>query len=421
MKVRLFIFCFLLVSFAQAQQVPGIRFEEKLTWKQVQEKAKKENRYIFMDVFTTWCGPCKKMDRDVFSQQKVGELFNANFINIKVQADVTNKDSDEVKKWYEDAQAIVKTYNIDSYPVYLFFSPDGELVHRINGASPTAADFISKTEHALSGYPKQRWQFQTGKEEPGFLLSLIKSAQLMNDREFLPVVTNRYLLTQKDLLTDENLNFIALATTKTTDPGFLILRKHPAKANAVLGPGRSEAIVKTVVFDELVLPYLRINGVKKDYGGGMVSYTGKVADEVNWSEVKSTLDGTFPDLSEELIMMARPMYYQWTKDWTAYTQYVSSIKGKLDNQQLNSYANNIFIFSEDIKVLEQALDWSKELAIQREKSNPQYLYTYANLLYKVGKKEEAIKVMNEAAVLAGAEGEFLKEIIEKMKSDKRTW
>jgi thiol:disulfide interchange protein len=43
----------------------GIRFEHGLSWAQVKEKAKAENKYIFMDCYATWCGPCKAMDKNV--------------------------------------------------------------------------------------------------------------------------------------------------------------------------------------------------------------------------------------------------------------------------------------------------------------------------------------------------------------------
>ncbi|MBB6612149.1 DUF255 domain-containing protein [Pontibacter sp. Tf4] len=421
MKIKLLIALLFMIGGAQAQNVEGIKFEQGLSWEQVQKKAKKENKYIFVDVFTTWCGPCKQMDRDIFPKKEVGDFFNTYFVSVKVQADTTKKDSEDVKKWYKDAQAIVRTYNVDSYPVYLFFNPQGELVHRVNGASPTAAVFISKSELALSGYQKQKWDFMKGVEDPAFLSELLKSAQLMNDRELIPIAANAYLKTQKDLTSAENLKLIAVSTQKITDPGFAVLRSHSAKANAVLGEGVSEQITTTVIFDELVLPKLRVDGRKKDYGGGMVAYTGIVNEQVDWNEVDGMLTKQFPDLKDKIIMTAKPMYFQWTQNWTEYTNYILSVKNKIDNPQLDSHANKLFLFSDDKENLKTALEWAAELATQKEKGNPKYLYTYANLLYKIGKTEEAIKVMSHTIELAGAEGQFLEEIIEKMKAGEKTW
>ena len=51
------------------------------------EKAKEEDKIIFVDVYATWCGPCKMMDREVFSQEKVAEYYNATFVNAKFDSD----------------------------------------------------------------------------------------------------------------------------------------------------------------------------------------------------------------------------------------------------------------------------------------------------------------------------------------------
>lgn len=51
----------------------GIKFEESLNWKQVLQRAKEGNRYIFVDCYATWCGPCKEMDKTVYSNEKVGK------------------------------------------------------------------------------------------------------------------------------------------------------------------------------------------------------------------------------------------------------------------------------------------------------------------------------------------------------------
>ena len=100
-------------TLAHAQEQRGIEFTKGLTWAQVKEKAKKENKYIFLDGYTTWCGPCKQMAREVFPQAALGEFFNKNFLNVAVQFDVTKKDGQEVKNWYNDAAALAKNYKID--------------------------------------------------------------------------------------------------------------------------------------------------------------------------------------------------------------------------------------------------------------------------------------------------------------------
>ena len=47
------------------------------------EAAKSENKLVFMDCYTSWCGPCKALAKDIFTRKDVGDFFNANFINVK--------------------------------------------------------------------------------------------------------------------------------------------------------------------------------------------------------------------------------------------------------------------------------------------------------------------------------------------------
>ena len=64
-----------------AQGSDGIVFK-KDDWSAILAQAKAEDKLIFVDAYTTWCGPCKKMDRDVFPQMEVGSFYNAMFINV---------------------------------------------------------------------------------------------------------------------------------------------------------------------------------------------------------------------------------------------------------------------------------------------------------------------------------------------------
>jgi thioredoxin-related protein len=142
------IFLLLVLTSAVTAQETGVHFEHGLTWAQVQAKAKTENKYIFMDCFTTWCGPCKHMRTVVFPQPEMGKYFNDKFVNIEVQLDTTPKDDEYVKSWYADAHAIMTKYAIKAFPTYLIFAPDGRVLHRIVGGG-TAKEFIKQVQEAF--------------------------------------------------------------------------------------------------------------------------------------------------------------------------------------------------------------------------------------------------------------------------------
>ena len=77
---------------AEAQS-KEITFEQTKEWKKVLKKAKKEKKLIFIDCYTSWCGPCKMLSSQVFTREDVGNQFNADFVNVKYDME---KDADGV-------------------------------------------------------------------------------------------------------------------------------------------------------------------------------------------------------------------------------------------------------------------------------------------------------------------------------------
>ena len=98
----------------------GIQFSEG-TWKEILSMAKKENKLVFIDVFTSWCGPCKMMSAEIFPKKEVGTLFNASFVNYKIDAEKG------------EGIDIAKKFNVRAFPTYLFVNGDGQLIYRTTG------------------------------------------------------------------------------------------------------------------------------------------------------------------------------------------------------------------------------------------------------------------------------------------------
>ena len=56
----------------------------KGTYKQALEEAKKQNKLIFIDAFASWCGPCRLLSKNTFTDKNVGQYFNEHFINLSI-------------------------------------------------------------------------------------------------------------------------------------------------------------------------------------------------------------------------------------------------------------------------------------------------------------------------------------------------
>lgn len=111
-----------------------INFQKK-AWKELLADAKAQRKLIFVDVYADWCGPCKMLDRDVFSDKGVGKQFNAYFISHKADAE-------------KGGSAIAAQYGVQAYPTGLFINGDGALVHSVTGYMP-AAQFLREGEEAF--------------------------------------------------------------------------------------------------------------------------------------------------------------------------------------------------------------------------------------------------------------------------------
>ncbi len=64
----------------------GINFIEQ-DWSKALQQAKTENKLVFLDIYASWCGPCKMLKQNTFSNAKVGGFFNANFVNVSVDGE----------------------------------------------------------------------------------------------------------------------------------------------------------------------------------------------------------------------------------------------------------------------------------------------------------------------------------------------
>lgn len=102
-------------------QQEGINFAT-ISFEQAIQKAKQTQQLIFVDAYTTWCGPCKMMANNIFVLKEVGDIFNKKFINLKI----------DMEKG--EGKALAKKYNVTAYPTFLLINPNGTLEHKAIGA-----------------------------------------------------------------------------------------------------------------------------------------------------------------------------------------------------------------------------------------------------------------------------------------------
>ncbi len=121
--------------------------QKKINWMTMDEALaaqKEESKKIFMDVYTTWCGPCKLLDRNTFSNKKVIQFINENYYAVKFNAEgteeinyqdftYTNPNYQEGRKGRNATHFFADALNLSGYPSLVFFTEAGDLIQALPG------------------------------------------------------------------------------------------------------------------------------------------------------------------------------------------------------------------------------------------------------------------------------------------------
>lgn len=93
----------------------GITFIEQ-DWDKALKQAKAENKPVFIDIYATWCGPCKMLKKNTFTDKKVGEFFNKNFVNVSIDGEKGV------------GPQLAQKFGITAYPSLIVTNADGKPV-----------------------------------------------------------------------------------------------------------------------------------------------------------------------------------------------------------------------------------------------------------------------------------------------------
>ena len=164
----LWLVCACLVATARQPAQEGIIFHDNTPWADIVKMAEEQDKLIFIDCYTTWCGPCKVLAREVFPQKKVGDFFNPNFICVKY--DMEKGDGKMLNERYKD--------HIPGYPTLLIIDKNGTVKQKMAGFQE-ADDLIKNAQMALQGRDlfTLRKEYEAGNRALNFLVDYMASLE----------------------------------------------------------------------------------------------------------------------------------------------------------------------------------------------------------------------------------------------------
>lgn len=367
--ILLFAFAFFLGNNSFAQ---GIQFD-KGNWQEIMAKAESEDKLIFVDAYASWCGPCKKMARNVFTKPQVGEFFNAKFVNAKIDME-KGEGANLARKW-----------KVRAYPTLLFLNSAGEVVHQAIGYHNSDL-LIELGEAALdpdrnSGSISKK--YAAGDRSPKLLYNYALAKFDAMDESYIETA-EEYLGTQSDWNNDLNREFIY---RMVNDLDSKMARHMVDNLSAYKTQLGEQAMAGKI--DELVQ--------------NKVAYA---ENENDLKAVENFYNKIYPGKGSEMSGQLKMGYYAQKEDWTNFANAANAHYKKHNAEswdELNEIAWMFYEIAEGKKNLKSALAWAKKSV----KMDNNYFNndTVAALYYRLGKKGKAKKAAQKAIALAKAAGE----------------
>ncbi|WIO74014.1 DUF255 domain-containing protein [Porticoccaceae bacterium LTM1] len=387
----------------------GIEFFDG-TWEELLEKAKTEDKKIFVDVYTQWCGPCKMMAAEVFPQEKVGEFYNAHFINFKLDAE-----DEEV-----DGPELAERYQVNLYPTYLFLNSDGELLYR-SSSRMSAPVFLEVAREALGmsgdSFEVMAEKYESGNRDPEFVRNYLVKAKLavnsMSREErssatlkFKQVLDDYYASrAESDLINAQDFALIKVYGYSRGEKQIEFLISH------------YEEFSKVVSEKEVAEFLVKVN----DHSIGYLARTGKKQYQTYLEEIRGNLRQAYTVASQDsrkgvgayddMRLTASFDFAVAQQDWSAMLDAArKNVEARGDQADWEVWFNiprSLIYRCKDQDVLEGVVEYAKrayELA-----GNFKTASMYGELLVKVDQGEKAKPVLQKALVLLGKESIKAKE------------
>lgn len=195
-------FIFLLLFSSIISYSQGIEFFEG-SWDEALREAQQDDKIIFVDAYAKWCGPCKKMAKNVFTQDHVGRFFNERFINIKMDM--------------EEPEGIKfgRNYPVGAFPTLFFLDSDGNVLQKSVGGKQAEA-LLALADKAIRSYDRTgefEERYENGERDFDLMINYVSELNKVGKPS--QKIANDYLNEKPDISEKQKAEFLLVAVKES--------------------------------------------------------------------------------------------------------------------------------------------------------------------------------------------------------------
>ena len=238
---------FYLAAINDMVNTDGIKFEES-SFEEALKKAKDQGKLLFMDCYTTWCGPCKMMSNQVFKQKFIGDFFNQNLVSLKM---------DMEKGEGIDLQ---KKFDVNAFPTMFLLNGDGNIIYKILGGRDPRAfmEAIQRGMKQSTPYYILKSKYETGDRSVKLMADYFQTMSDAGELKNVDGEVKSYLATLK---APESYSVSAWAlydnfVNRVSDAEFKFLVNNRKEFAKQVGDSTVDKKIERVVFP-VVIDYLK--------------------------------------------------------------------------------------------------------------------------------------------------------------------
>ena len=337
-KIKIGILAFFLfnsiavISFAQ---IEFTEIKDGKGWKELIKKSESSGIPVFLDIYATWCGPCKYLDREVYTDSTVAEVYNKLFLNARIDGES------------EFGRQLVQRYELHAYPTMYFIDSNEKILSSIVGvreAGPLAetGKVISENIQKIAEYEKK---FATNSLSPEELIKYQSILVSIGQTEKASTLASSILQSLSDdkILEPEFTSIIYSSTTDLDGRIFSIFKDDRAKAFEVWGKDTAEQVLNNI------------------YNASI----GKAIEKKDTVYLKRVITELLPVYAADneadldyLRNITHKIYYANTDNWELYKRMI------MNNYQKNPLDKGVYLYQEAYELIKeypgnpQALDVS---------------------------------------------------------------